>query len=197
MQTIKEPLYFEKEIKKSKFITKVFPVYSLKDTTSYIEKEKQIHKNATHICYAYKIGPITKCFDDGEPSGTAGLPILNILNFHSLQFVLCIVIRYFGGIKLGATGLLRAYAGCANDTIKQCHFTQLIEGIRIFITFPYQHQKQINYLLQKYEIIEKKYQQQIYYTLEVDKITFPSLKASLQPFCTEINIEENVIIKTE
>ena len=72
MQTIKKSLYFEKEIKKSKFITKVFPVSSLEEVKLYIEKEKQIHKSATHICYAYKIGPITKCFDDG-PCGRGRL----------------------------------------------------------------------------------------------------------------------------
>lgn len=112
----------ELEIKKSKFIGCVYKVNSISDVTNIIESLKKEHKKATHICYAYKITDkeyAEKAFDDGEPSGTAGKPILNVVNKQNLSNILVVVIRYFGGIKLGASGLFRAYSKCASQVLKE------------------------------------------------------------------------------
>jgi len=110
----------ELEIKKSKFIGYLFEIKNVEEIKEKIDALKREHKKATHICYAYRlISPFAeKAVDDGEPSGTAGKPILNVLQKQDKQNVLLVVVRYFGGIKLGAGGLLRAYSKCASETLK-------------------------------------------------------------------------------
>ena len=108
---------FELEISKSKFIAYKKELASLEEVKAFLLELKKEHKKATHICYAYvyKNEVISeKCSDDGEPSGTAGYPILNVIKKKNLTNVLVAVVRYFGGIKLGAGGLSRAYTkACA------------------------------------------------------------------------------------
>lgn len=109
------------EIKKSKFLGFAYKVENVEDVEKYINNLKTEHKKAKHICYAYiiKNPHQEKFFDDGEPSGTAGRPILNVLQKQNKENILVCVVRYFGGIKLGAGGLLRAYTKCASETLKQ------------------------------------------------------------------------------
>lgn len=108
------------EIKKSKFIGLYFPVKSQDEVVEILNNLKKEHKKATHICYAYRLtSPFSeKAFDDGEPSGTAGKPILNVLQKQDKKDSLLVVVRYFGGIKLGAGGLVRAYSKTASETLK-------------------------------------------------------------------------------
>ncbi|MDD4110408.1 MAG: YigZ family protein [Clostridia bacterium] len=106
------------EIKKSKFIGVVYKVDNVADVKKILEELKKEHKKSTHICYAYKIvgeNYAEKAFDDGEPSGTAGKPILNVINKKGLSNILVVIVRYFGGIKLGAGGLVRAYTKAASE----------------------------------------------------------------------------------
>ncbi len=105
------------EINKSKFYNFIYKVESLDDILNILNDLKAKYKDATHICYAYKIGSKEKAYDDGEPSGTAGKPILDILKKHDLDYILAVTVRYFGGIKLGASNLLRAYANGINELI--------------------------------------------------------------------------------
>lgn len=105
-------------IKKSKFLTFLYEIDNLEEIKEIINNLKIEHKKATHICYAYKIGVNAKYFDDGEPTGTAGKPIFNVIEKKNLDNILIIVIRYFGGIKLGAGGLFRAYSNCASEILK-------------------------------------------------------------------------------
>ena len=103
---------FELEISKSKFIAYKKDLTSLEEVKPFLLELKKEHKKARHICYAYvykKEVISEKCSDDGEPSGTAGYPILNVIKKKNLTNVLVVVVRYFGGIKLGAGGLTRAY----------------------------------------------------------------------------------------
>ena len=106
MKLINETLY---EVKKSKFFAYYYEVDSIKEINCILETLKKEHKKAKHIVYAYKIDGLEKKYDDGEPSGTAGLPIYNIINK---------IVRYFGGIKLGAGGLLRAYNTAGSNVTK-------------------------------------------------------------------------------
>ena len=115
MKLIKESLY---EIKKSKFYAFNYSVDSTEEINTILDSLKKEHKKARHIVYAYKIDGIEKKYDDGEPSGTAGLPLYNIINKKNLNHILIVVVRYFGGIKLGAGGLLRAYNTAGSDVTK-------------------------------------------------------------------------------
>lgn len=110
------------EIKKSKFISSCFEVKTANDVSKILENIKKENKKATHVCFAYRIVGtefLEKAFDDGEPSGTAGKPILNVIQKQNLSNVLIVVVRFFGGIKLGAGGLLRAYSKAASEAVKE------------------------------------------------------------------------------
>ena len=112
----------EIEIKKSKFFGYYFNVESQEDVKTILEQIKKENKKATHVCYAFRITKgqyLEKAVDDGEPSGTAGKPILNVIQKQNLSNVLVVVVRYFGGIKLGAGGLVRAYSKTASETVKE------------------------------------------------------------------------------
>ena len=122
-QTIEENVTAELVEKKSKFIAHIFYVESKEEAEEIIQSiEKQYH-DAKHHCYAYRIftkeGILEKCSDNGEPSGTAGAPMLNILAKNNLVNVLVIVTRYFGGILLGTGGLVRAYSGVCSLAIQK------------------------------------------------------------------------------
>lgn len=103
------------EIKKSKFIGLCYEISSPDEAKEIIESLKKEHKKARHIPYAYKVNNTAKKTDDKEPTNTAGLPIYNILERKNLNNHLVVVVRYFGGTKLGAGGLLRAYTEAANE----------------------------------------------------------------------------------
>lgn len=112
---------FELIEKKSKFYGYVFNVSSVQDVDNYILSLKKEHKKCTHICYAYiiKSPQLAKAVDDGEPSGTAGKPIFNVLEKKKLSNILVVVVRCFGGVKLGAGGLVRAYTKCASSAVEE------------------------------------------------------------------------------
>ena len=116
MKTIKYDKENLIEIKKSKFIGYTFFCESVDDANKYLKQVREVHKKATHVCFAVKFAGdnfVCKCSDDGEPSGTAGRPILNVLEKQNRKNCMVVVVRYFGGIKLGAGGLVRAYTKAA------------------------------------------------------------------------------------
>lgn len=108
----------ELEVKKSRFIGFLYKVENMEEVDDAFFDVQRKHKKARHMPYAYKIGSLAKKSDDKEPSGTAGTPIWNIFERRELDGYLIIVVRYFGGIKLGSGPLLRAYSTCANDLFK-------------------------------------------------------------------------------
>lgn len=108
----------EETIKKSRFIGLLYRVESPEEVASILANLSIEHKKARHMPYAYKIGSLAKKTDDKEPSGTAGMPIWNVIERNDLDNVLIVVVRYFGGTKLGSGPLLRAYAKSANDLVK-------------------------------------------------------------------------------
>lgn len=110
---------FELIEKKSKFYGYALKVQSVQEVEEFITNLKKEHKKSTHICYAYNISlpRQAKAVDDGEPSGTAGKPIFNVIDKKSLTDILVVVVRYFGGVKLGAGGLVRAYTKCASGAV--------------------------------------------------------------------------------
>ena len=178
-------------IKKSKFITKLYKINSLDEVNEIINDLKVEYKDATHICYAYKIDSIEKCVDDGEPSGTAGLPILNVIKKNNLNYILCVVIRYFGGIKLGAGGLVRAYSNCITDTLKKAMVVELIDGLNITIKFNYENIKIIDNLLINSNILNKSYDEFIIYNLNINNNEFNHIKEILNDKCI-VTINKNI-----
>ena len=106
------------EIKKSKFIGLYYELDSIDEVKVILNELREEHKKARHIVHAYKFGNTAGKSDDKEPSGTAGLPLYNLLEMNNLNNKLVVVIRYFGGIKLGAGPLMRAYKTCGNEAIK-------------------------------------------------------------------------------
>lgn len=126
--TILEEGHWEQVIDKSRFIALVFPVKNTQEVAENLAKARQLYPNARHYVYAYRLheGNLEKSTDDGEPQGTGGRPVLDILQFRELWDVLVVVIRYFGGILLGTGGLTRAYGGTVRQLLDQTHVSQLI-----------------------------------------------------------------------
>jgi len=102
------------EVKKSKFVGYYYKIDSIEEIESILVSLKKAHKKARHLPYAYKFGSMLKKSDDKEPTNTAGVPILNIIEKKQMDNVLIVIVRYFGGVKLGAGGLIRSYGKCAN-----------------------------------------------------------------------------------
>ena len=119
MYTIKENSKYELIVKNSRFITLLYKVSSWGDALDILDKVREEYPDATHYCYGFIADEVERCSDDGEPSGTAGMPILKVLKANNLNYILGIVIRYFGGIKLGAAGLIRAYSKGVANAIKE------------------------------------------------------------------------------
>ena len=190
----KENIY-EMIIKNSKFISYIYKVNNLNDIEIIINNIKNKYKDATHICYAYKIDNLIKTNDDNEPTGTAGLPILEVINKNNLNYTIIIVVRYFGGIKLGAGGLLRAYSKGASNVVKLCNLKKLIKGFDITITFGYDNLKNIDYLLKEENIYDKKYHDKIKYSFKTsDKNIIDKIKNNKDITINNINeiyIEKN------
>lgn len=176
MYTIAQNVEQETEIKKSRFIGKLFKVRNLDEVEAILSKLRHEYSDATHICYAYRINDGTKFFDDGEPGGTAGLPMMEILNKRDLNLILAVVIRYFGGIKLGSGGLVRAYSSSISELVKESKLLELVEGYQIKITCSYDKSKQLDYLLRDIEDIKKEYLEVVTYQIEVDQEQFQSLQ---------------------
>src|SRR5574344_924252 len=137
MFTIKNNINSEIIINKSRFISFLFKVHNEDEVKKLLEETKKNYKDATHYCYSYIIDNTKRFNDNGEPSGTAGLPILNVLESNDLNYVLCIVVRYFGGIKLGAGGLVRAYTKSASECITKNNLNKLVLSKKVIISFNY------------------------------------------------------------
>ncbi|MDR3262722.1 MAG: YigZ family protein [Clostridiales bacterium] len=138
----------ETVVKKSVFITSVFPVDSAEDAEYSVNSIKKKYYDATHNCYAYIID--AKCMrfsDDGEPQGTAGLPILSVLKKKQLQRTLAVVTRYFGGVKLGAPGLVSAYSDAAANCLERADIKKYVYCSVLKLQFDYASIKSVDSVL--------------------------------------------------
>lgn len=139
-RTIQENGIHEIEIKKSRFICHLKRVESEEEALAFIDEVKKEHWKATHNCSAYTLGmndEIQRAHDDGEPSGTAGVPILEIFLKRELKNVVAVVTRYFGGKKLGAGGLIRAYGGAVNEAVNAVGIVERQVQLLIDVTVSY------------------------------------------------------------
>lgn len=156
----------EQDIKKSRFITRIIPVHTEDDALKNLQQICEIEARATHNCFAYILGDqqnIQRASDNGEPSGTAGAPILEVLKREHLTNVLVVVTRYFGGIKLGAGGLIRAYGSSTSLAVQDSKKIQLVDQELLLIRIDYHNNNQLNYYLEQ----KKLTQVQVEYTTQV------------------------------
>ena len=186
-RTIKEDGQVQEEIKKSRFICYAKRVYSEEEARDFITAIKKEHYKATHNCSAFIVGErseIKRTNDDGEPSGTAGVPMLGVLENHNLTNVCVVVTRYFGGIKLGAGGLIRAYAGSVALAVKEIGIIEIKEQAGIAIQMSYaQYQEYSNFLREhKLTEIETNFTDQIDTIIYVDKEEKENIKSALVEF---------------
>lgn len=180
-------------INKSKFITKLYKVTDETEIINILNNLKKEYKDSTHICYAYIINNIKRFNDDGEPGGTAGMPILNVLENNDLNFILAVVIRYFGGIKLGAGGLTRAYSNSISETLKNDNIKELQQGIKLEILFDYSNSKKIDYLLK--DISKTKYfGNNVRYDLYISLNNYNLIKEELNNLCIKVIEKEQLWI---
>lgn len=171
MKTIEKNNVFEEEIKNSKFITHIFKISSIEEANEILAKIRKKYYDATHNCYAYKIGEYEKASDDGEPQKTAGYPILNAINSYSITNVLVVVTRYFGGVLLGTGGLSRAYGGGAKSVIQKCKIISYEEGYLVKTIINYENVDKLNNFLENnsIEIKETRYLEEVIYYIFLRK----------------------------
>ena len=186
-RTIKEDGQVQEEIKKSRFICHVKRVYSEEEARAFIATIKKEHYKATHNCSAFIIGErneIKRTSDDGEPSGTAGVPMLGVLENHNLTNVCVVVTRYFGGIKLGAGGLIRAYAGSVALAVKEIGIVEVKEQAGIQIQMSYAQYQEYGNFLKEHNLmdLETNFTDQVETIIFVDKEDKEAIKASLIEF---------------
>ncbi len=149
------PVESSTEEKNSDFLTFLHPVTSRDEAIALVETYRQQYPDANHVCWAYVIGntrqPQTQAFsDDGEPSGTAGKPMLHVLTERDVGNSLAVVVRYFGGVKLGAGGLVRAYSGAVSHAVNNAELRAVIPCIELEITVDFSRETRIRHLVNQF-----------------------------------------------
>lgn len=186
-RTIKEDGQVQEEIKKSRFICHAKRVYSEEEARDFITAIKKEHYKATHNCSAFIIGErseIKRTSDDGEPSGTAGVPMLGVLENHNLTNICVVVTRYFGGIKLGAGGLIRVYAGSVALAVKEIGIIEIKEQAGIAIQMSYAQYQEYSNFLKEHDLmeLETNFTDQVDTMIYVNKEEKENIKAALVEF---------------
>ncbi len=172
MKTIKKPVEAQINIKKSNFIARLYPAKDKKEVKKIIEEVSTRYSDATHNCTAYIVSDSQGYDDNGEPSGTAGKPMMNVLIKNDLSNIVAIVTRYFGGIKLGAGGLVRAYSHSILKAIEEAEIVNM-ELFNIYeAIFDYKNIKEVDSELRKYnlKVIKKDYNVHVTYLIASNQI---------------------------
>lgn len=189
---IAEGIYTEK---RSKFIAIALPVHTVDEVKQHLETYQKKYYDARHVCYAYMLGPERKEFranDNGEPSGTAGKPILGQINLNELTDILIIVVRYFGGIKLGTSGLIVAYKAAAAEAIAAANIVEKTVDEEVAVVFEYPFMNDIMRIVKEEEpaILEQSYDMDCLMRLRIRQSMMPKLRARLEKVETARLLEE-------
>lgn len=201
MNTIAKKVRTTYEVTKSEFITTLCPVSSVEEAKTFFEDVRHEFSDATHHITAYIIGKSGEAghySDDGEPSGTAGLPVLDVFRKNDITNFACVVTRYFGGIKLGAGGLVRAYSTAASLALKEAGIIPMVEYTQIQLTFDYPYLDIIENRLKSYRIINRSFATKVSLTVqlpieECNRVT--QLLINLTNSMIQINIGSTYIEK--
>ena len=170
--------------KRSKFLAFAHPVHSVDEVKELVEFYQKKYYDARHCCYAYMLGPERKEFranDNGEPSGTAGKPILGQINSHELTDILIVVIRYFGGIKLGTSGLIVAYRQAASEAIQAATIIEktIDEEVSFFFEYPFMNSVMRIVKEEEPMLASQGYDHDCSMTLRIRRSRMPRLKERL------------------
>lgn len=183
----------ETAIKRSRFIAQIAHVEDKTLAEKFIIRVKMDYPDARHHCWAYiacapNSSSAIRFNDDGEPSGTAGKPILNILQHSGVGEIICVVSRYFGGVKLGAGGLVRAYSNSTKAALEQLITKEKVQYSYLWLQFDYAEEAQLRFQLEKLrgEVMQQQYQQQVSFSVRLPTLNFDT-------FITLI--EKNPLIK--
>ena len=187
MHCVKTSVTIEDTIKKSRFIGCIFPCQTENEILQLLNQLHQQHPHASHIVFAYRIksdkGIVNRFNDAGEPSGTAGKPIFQHIEGNDLINVLMVVVRYFGGIKLGAGGLTRAYGNAARKVIEACSLTEYIQYAEISFELDYKQMQLFEYQLAKLDgvITEKNFSENINLLIKIPEKNSAALLEQFKP----------------
>jgi len=183
--TIQAPAEGTYTEKRSKFLAFAFPVYSMEEIKGIVAEYQKKYYDARHVCYAYMLGverTIFRANDNGEPSGTAGKPILGQINSNNLTNILIVVVRYFGGIKLGTGGLIVAYRMAAAEALANATFIEKYEEGTVSFSFEYPFMNEVMRIIKEEnpEIVEQNFDNDCIMTLSIRMDSIPKLKARLE-----------------
>ncbi len=192
MKTINKNCENEIIIKNSRFITFLIKIKTVEQVALELKTIKNSYPKATHYCYAYKLGlNIAKADDDKEPSGTAGVPMLNVLNKEDISNVLAVTVRYFGGVKLGAGGLIRAYSRTIREALAKVSLVELVKGYYVEIECSYEEVNSLDRLLKQEKIVSKDYLYKIIYRVLIAKDDISLLQNYAYKILEDVLIERN------
>lgn len=184
MYSIKEETHAELIIKHSRFLTYASPVFSKDEAKAYLNTIKKAHPDANHHCFAYILeddGTIQKAEDDGEPSKTAGMPILETLKKNDMSYIIVVVTRYFGGVKLGAGGLIRAYGKSTSAVLEKAIKTSPTTLIYIKVSVNYDMIGAAEHELETLtSSIERTYDDKAHFTVTLKEEAVKSLRLVLK-----------------
>ncbi|WFF38709.1 IMPACT family protein [Moraxella nasibovis] len=184
--TVSAPCQAVYEIKKSEFLAFAYPIAQKDEVLFHVEQLRQTYPDARHHCYGYIIGDPSNTTaagfdDDGEPNGTAGRPILNVLQHKGIGNVLVVVVRYFGGIKLGAGGLTRAYATATQMVVDEMRLVPFVPKSELKVLTTFAHEAQLRYLVGQVggDIVSADYTQAVVMSVQMDSEKVAEFVASL------------------
>ncbi len=185
-----EAIEVETEIKRSRFIAHIAHCSNSNEAFEIIKQAENRYPDARHHCWAFIACPplsasSVRFSDSGEPSGTAGKPILNVLQYSHYGEIICVVSRYFGGIKLGAGGLVRAYSNSTQSALEKLSVKEIVEVLPIQIQFPYPFESSIRHYLGSIDIVINQaiYQEQVIFQLSVEKILIEQIEQHTRNLC--------------
>ena len=199
-KTIKQDTSAEIVEKKSKFIANVFYVETVEQAEEKVKEIKKKYFDARHNCFAYSIftkeGIINRFSDDGEPSGTAGGPMLNILNGKELTNVVVIVTRYFGGILLGTGGLIRAYTGAIQEALSKIQEVKKDLGLEVALKTTYQDLEKLKYYLKQneIEITSAEYNEDVEVFVDITEEKYTKLLQAKEKYELNFELKESDIL---
>lgn len=175
---------YEEIIKGSRFLSETFTISSNEDVRNILKSQKQKYKDSTHVCHAFilgKNGEIMGMSDDGEPGGTAGRPILDVLKGKNCTNILLTVTRWFGGILLGTGGLVHAYSGGAKAVLEKTAFEELVEKSSVRLTCDYQQYQIIKKIIEAFTVYDEKedFSEEILITLKTAVSDFEAFKSKI------------------
>ena len=183
-KTIKQASEGYYTAKRSRFLSFAFPVRTVEEVRVYVQEYRKKYFDASHVCWAYTLGADRSSFranDDGEPSSTAGKPILGQINSNELTDVLVIVVRYFGGVELGTSGLIVAYRTAATAAIDAATIEERTVNVELTVAFEYPYLNNIMRIIKEEqpEIVSQKFEMTCEMTLHIRKSHFERLKNRL------------------